>query len=238
VRKELLGDQVHDHLLADIMSGELRPGDRIIEKRVAAELSVSNAPIREAIRRLVAEGLVTTTSYSGAVVRERPVKEMIDIYEVRVVLECRAVRDALANGDVEQLLQSLRQTHAEMRDVASRGDVTGLVGRDIDFHGHIFDAALNSFLATTAKPVMNQIGAITAVSNLVYFEDLLEVADTHLPLIAAIESRDPNRAEHAVIEHSGRVWQRAAERNPWLTGELQGAALLMERFSDVLSRPD
>ncbi len=216
------------------MSGELSPGDRIVEKRVAAELGVSNAPIREAIRRLESEGLVVTSSYAGAVVRERAIEEMLDVYEVRVALECRAVRGALARSDKVALVGELRDVYRRMRQVAAEGSMAECVRLDLEFHGLLYEAAGNEQLTTTARPIHNQISAMTSVSNFLYFDDLLEVAETHAPFIAAVDTGDPAVAERAVVDHSARVWERALDSNPKLRDELKGVPSLGERFADIL----
>jgi DNA-binding GntR family transcriptional regulator len=230
LKKETLSDQVHERLLADIMSGVLRPGDRIIEKKVSAELNVSNAPVREAIKRLVAEGLVATSSYTGAVVRERPIQEMLDVYEVRVLLECHAIRLAVSRGVPDPLVERLRSIHRQMCLAATREEIHDLVALDLAFHRTIFEAGGNAYLTTTALPILTQIGAMISVSNLIYWDNLHEVADTHLPLIEVLRGADVPKAQRAVVEHSGRVWERAADRHPWLRDELQDTPLLLERF--------
>jgi DNA-binding GntR family transcriptional regulator len=170
------------------------------------------------------------------VVREHALVEMLDTYEVRVALECRAVRGALARSGRVALIGELRDVYRRMRQVAAEESMAEYVRLDQAFHGLLFDAAGNEQLARTARPIFNQIGAMTSVSNALYFDDLLEVAETHEPFIAAIETGDPAVAECAVVEHSARVWERALQDNPKLQAELDGVPLLDVRFADVLER--
>ena len=85
--RNVLSDQVKDYLLTAILAGEFPPGSRIVETRVARHLGVSQGPVREALRDLEALGLIDSTPYQGARVRQPQKAELLEAYDVRAVLE-------------------------------------------------------------------------------------------------------------------------------------------------------
>src|ERR671928_1563730 len=113
-----LWQRVYDHLRAEILDGRLAPGAELAEVALSEQLGVSRGPLREAIGRLAAEGLVTVRPRRGAVVRSLSKDEFLELYQVREALEMLAVRLAvpkLEGGDfaeLEQLLGSMG-AHAE-----------------------------------------------------------------------------------------------------------------------------
>ena len=92
MRRTLQGEGVYDRLCEQIRSGTIRPGARLTETELAARLGVSRTPVREAIRRLEADGLVDHQPRSGAVVRQLAYPEIMELYEMRTVLEGTAAR--------------------------------------------------------------------------------------------------------------------------------------------------
>ena len=86
-RRLLLHEEVSQYIKETILTGELKPGDRIVESRLAQELGVSQAPVREALRELEFSGLVEQKPFSGTYVKQVTVKEIRQFYEVRAALE-------------------------------------------------------------------------------------------------------------------------------------------------------
>jgi DNA-binding GntR family transcriptional regulator len=108
------GRDAYARLVADIRAGTLRPGDRLTETDLADRLGISRTPVREAIRQLESDGLVTHIPRVGAVVRRLDYAEITELYEMRAVLEGTAARFAArAASDVE--LAELGAINAEMR---------------------------------------------------------------------------------------------------------------------------
>src|SRR5512143_2636606 len=121
ISRNVLSDQVKDHLLEAILAGEYLPGSRIVETRVARELGVSQAPVREALRDLEALGVVESTAFQGARVRRPGKAELLEAYGVRAELESLGARLALprlAEADFEELQEYLDALQA----AASAGD--------------------------------------------------------------------------------------------------------------------
>ena len=108
VTREVLSERVKDRILTWILEGELEPGSRIVETRVARDLGVSQAPVREALRDLAILGFVEMKPHKGARVREPSREELTEAIEVRAELEALAGRLAAARR-TEQCLRDLEE---------------------------------------------------------------------------------------------------------------------------------
>ena len=144
ISRTVLREQVKDVLLQRIASGELKPGERLVETRIAQELGTSQAPVREALRDLQLLRLVESEPFRGSRVRVFGQEELIDVYPVRAALEELAARLAAEKlgGDVASLEVELEA----MKDAVRRGDTQALVEHDVAFHRLIVEAAGNSVL--------------------------------------------------------------------------------------------
>lgn len=127
------GQHTLDALRAAIASGRLRPTDRIRQEEVAESLGVSLAPVREALAVLENEGQVTYRPRRGYFVTELRIADLQEIYQLRAVLEERAVRNALPQLD-EDALERIRLAARECAAAASVGDVTAELAANRRFH--------------------------------------------------------------------------------------------------------
>jgi DNA-binding GntR family transcriptional regulator len=144
-RAASLTQRIVNQLEEDILSGALRPGERLVEESLSARFGTSRTPVREVLRLLEAKGLVTTRVSRGAQVRETSWKEIEDLYAVRGVLERMAME--LASRNLNQAyLKRLEGKLRRMRDAARRGDVRGYFDVDNEFRALIFGACGNEVL--------------------------------------------------------------------------------------------
>jgi DNA-binding GntR family transcriptional regulator len=214
ISRTVLREQVKDLLLQRIASGELKPGDRIVETRVAAELGTSQAPVREALRDLELLRLVESEPFKGARVRGFGNAELVEVFPVRAALEELAAKEATKRlaGDVSGLEAEIDA----MRDAARRGDINALVRHDIAFHRLVVEAAGNPILEQCWKSLGIE-GPITITLYGTSVEPE-EAAELHAPLIDAIRSGKPGAAGRAARRHveafariaSGRHESKAA----------------------------
>jgi DNA-binding GntR family transcriptional regulator len=197
ISRTVLRDQIKDLLLQRIASGELKPGERLVETRIAAELGTSQAPVREALRDLELLRLVESQPFKGARVRAFGNEELVEVYPVRAVLEELAAKEATKRlaGDV-----SLLEAEVDaMRAAARRGDVNALVGHDIAFHRLVVQAAGNPILEQCWK----SLGVEGRITITLYGTSIepQEAAELHVPLLEAIRSRKPAAAGRAARKH-------------------------------------
>jgi DNA-binding GntR family transcriptional regulator len=197
ISRTVLREQVKDLLLQRIASGELKPGERLVETRIAAELGTSQAPVREALRDLELLRLVESEPFKGARVRAFGNEELVEVFPVRAVLEELAAKEATKRlaGDVSVLEAEVDA----MRDAARRGDVNALTRHDIAFHRLVVEAAGNPILEQCWK----SLGVEGRITITLYGTSIepQEAAELHVPLLEAIRSGKPGAAGRAARKH-------------------------------------
>jgi DNA-binding GntR family transcriptional regulator len=201
----VLRDQVRDVLLGRILSGEYAPGSRIVETRIAQELGISQAPLREALRDLEQLGCVVHEPFRGCSVREFSIDDLLEAFPVRAALESVAARLAAEQITEEQLalLDGFIET---MRVAGQEGDAVAESTADAAFHATIVQAARNAVLLRQWEQL--QPHARTFISITLPASDRGPVADRHLPILDALRSRDPDRAAAAMHDHLSEVADR------------------------------
>jgi len=194
----VLSDRVKEHIVDAVLNGELKPGDRIVESSLARQLGVSQAPVREAIRDLVLLGFLETQPYKGTSVRSFTPEELWETYTVRAALESLAARLAATHLSDEDV-QALQGILDEMMLAAQRQDRDELVELDNHFHEKILQISRNKTLYQFWKTL--QFGTWTIVTYRKSSYDPEYLAARHEELLQALESRDPEKAMHAMQHH-------------------------------------
>lgn len=200
-------DQVQQQILKSIHSGHYRPGDRIRETEVATSLGVSRTPVREALRRLESDGLLSFESWRGVVVSKLDRQQVSELYAMREVLEGAAARMAAQHIDDAgiELLKLLLEKAQESPD-----DPAKLAKLNRKLHQTIYSAAHNRYLLQTLGQLENALALLRGTTYAVAGR-----ADTaaveHQAIIEAICSRDAEAAELAARKHIGAA-QRARLR--------------------------
>ncbi|WBU55778.1 GntR family transcriptional regulator [Paracoccus sediminicola] len=197
----LQGESTYERLCEDIRSGVLAPGSRLRETEIAARLEVSRTPVREAIRRLEAEGLVDHQPRSGAAVRKLEYPELMELYEMRSVLEGTAARlAARAASPVE--LEELQALNAEMGEAAGQPGLQVRLNRQ--FHRRMLDAARNRFLLRAMESVEKTL-LILGTSSMQSPDRALAAVEEHREVLDALAARDAVQAETAMRRHMERA---------------------------------
>lgn len=197
--RSVLSAQVKDKMLQWILEGELPPGSRIIETRIARQLGTSQAPVREALRDLATLGLVDMHPYRGARVREPEAAELVEAMELRGELEAIAARHAARVID-EAMLDRMRSLLDGMRASARDGDAHAQALRNSEFHTCIIAASQNRTLQRMWS--MLEPFARTYLTATVPGADLDWLAERHVAILQALEARDPERAAAAMRVHA------------------------------------
>lgn len=197
IARRRLGDVAYDEVRKRIVSGDFPMGSRLNEVRLANELGVSRAPVREALRRLAEEGLVTEQPHIGAVVRELDASSLIDLYNVRAAIEPLGIRLATRRRmDTRPLKALIRRMAA-----AAESNDSGLVARhELEFHSAITRSSGNRVLIEIFRGLEGQVLMGLALDDSGY-PDLEEVAAEHEPLIQAIELGDEQQAADLMAAH-------------------------------------
>lgn len=139
-----------------ILTGELLPGERLMELPLSDDLGVSRTPVREAIRNLELEGLVTMIPRRGAYVAQLSEKNVRDVLEVRRALEGLSVSRATQRISKE-MLEELRQKQMDFENICKSGDAIAIARADVSFHDVILKATGNTKLISIMSNLSDQI---------------------------------------------------------------------------------
>lgn len=211
VERVPLSEQVKDRLLERIVAGDLAPGSRIVETRVAREFGISQAPVREALRSLASLGLVEMRPHRGARVRQPSREEMIEAVHVRGVLEAYAAEIAARKISAEDLAK-LERLLEEMLELARNGDALAQAHKNAEFHATVVAAAGNGTLARSWK--LLEPFTQTYLTSTVSGVDLAWLAGRHVHIIDALRARDPEAASRATREHLEQAAEIKARAAP------------------------
>jgi DNA-binding GntR family transcriptional regulator len=230
--RSVLTDQVKDRLLDDILSGRLAPGTRIIETKVARELGISQAPVREALRGLEALGLVEITPFRGSCVRRLSRREVTEAYAVRAALEAVAARLAVPRLSAMDL-EALATAYDEMQAAAAAGDGHEVAAADARFHAAIVGLADNVTLARvwgSLEPFSRTYLTLALPGS-----DPTWSAGLHAPILEALRGGDADAVVAALDRHFDQVRDDMARRWPAdepLAAEPDGVVSLRRRRRD------
>lgn len=196
--KSTLRVEVVDRIRKMIIENQIKPGERIVETRLAKDLGVSQSPIREAIRELEMMGLVENIPYKGCIVKKLGTREIINSYQVRSALEMLSVRQAIVKMD-ETNYRELETLLDKMQQAARKNDKTLFSSFDIQFHRKIIEVADNALLEKMWEAV--SLGQWTHVTTSFSAISLDELAKRHEIVLETIRKRDADGASLAMQQH-------------------------------------
>ena len=189
-----------------ILSGLLKPGERLVEVNLARQLGVSRAPVREALRQLETEGLVVTQPHRGTYVAEFSAHDLWEIYTLRAAVEGLAVH-LVASDPSTEVVERLEDLVDRMRRAAQEGDRDRLSQLDMRFHETICKAAQHQRLLEAWQGMYAQIQMFISITGHHKISPDQLVA-YHEEVLNAIRSRDPERAEALLKDHILTVGER------------------------------
>ena len=195
---ELLSATVKRLVLDRIIQGHYRPGERIVEFKLAKELGLSQSPVREGLRELAAVGIVTIHPRRRARVRLPSAKELADVSLVRAEIDALAAR--LAAGRIsDATLATLEELVEEMLTRLEAGDFSGVTDADVRFHELIADASENHAL----ERAFDQLApfARTFITLTLPGVDVHDIVLQHRPILEALRAHDAERAAGAARAH-------------------------------------
>ena len=197
LEKRTLVNQVYDYLRDCIVNLSLRPGERIDVKGLAQELSVSQTPIREAINKLVEQGLIEAKPYRGYFVVQLSQRDIQELFDLRKSLETLALRYVYENVDGEKLKELLKR----LDDLEQRGfPVKDTQKFDEDFHlGFLIRGSGNRWLEKFANGVMDLIKLTTRLSM-----NPRAACEEHREILIALNRHDLEKAVAALEGHLER----------------------------------
>lgn len=192
-------DAVYEALRERIVEGEYAPGQRLRSDALAIALKVSRTPVREALRKLEAEGLVGPSPRGALIVKELSEDDLTEIFLIREALEGLAARFAAENATPSELAE-LRILIEDMEAAASRADRDVLRALTGEFHRQVAHASHNKRLAQSLKALQDQVRQVRR--STLFLDDRPTAAiEEYKGLARAIEARDGDRAEALARAH-------------------------------------
>ncbi|WP_068747967.1 GntR family transcriptional regulator [Thermovenabulum gondwanense] len=190
---------IYEHIRKMIFSGELKEGERLVEKDLAEKLKVSRTPVREALRKLETEGLVVHLPRKGVVVKGFSKEDVIEIYSIRKSLEALAISFTVQNI-TEKEIEKLKNLNEKMKEVAKEEDTEKLFELLREFNKVLVESCrmprlIN--LINTYREYLERFRVVTMSKK----ERRLSALKEHDEIIDAIIRRDANRAQSLVQEH-------------------------------------
>lgn len=219
-----LREQVTTMLRQAIVDFSLKPGQRLVERELMERLEVSRTTVREAIRELSAEGLVTVVPQKGAVVATPSLDDATDLYEVRASLESLVVQRFVERASDEQV-ERLRQT---VEDFASTTTANTAIGDVLKSKDHFYEVLIEGARSAALQQLLESIQARVQVLRATSMSEPgrpLEVVDELRGIVSAIMDRDVELASARCAAHIRRAAITAlahlrTEQNPVTEEEL------------------
>jgi len=203
-----LVDLAVDRLRREILGGAFVPGDRIVEEQVTRRFGISRAPLREALRLLVQQGLIEHLPRRGVRVATLTDRDVAELFELRDVLERHAVSLALPRPEDD--LGAMRRELAAMRDAAGHGDVLTLADAHRRFHTELVALAGRRHLLLTYEPILLRL-QLHMAANLRREAQVAPPMDgirRHGVLLEAVVTGDPDAVISALSDHGAQTYLR------------------------------
>ncbi len=203
-RSDALGAGAHQRIREAIASGVFKPGQRITETQLAEWLSISRTPVREAVQRLLTQGLLTQTAGQGLTVTKLDYQAIVELYAMREVLESAAARSAASQATEPEI--DLLEDIVGMERAVPADAPEDAAHYNRQFHQALGRAAHNRYLLASQSALEDAL-VLLGNTTLGFEGRHAEAVEEHERIVAAIRNRDADAAAQAIASHI-----RAAQR--------------------------
>lgn len=203
--REPLSESIYKSLKASILSGELSPGERIRELELSRLFKTSQGPVREALKLLEQEALVTREPYKETFISQITREEVNEVYALRILIESIAVKRFIGRA-TEEDIDKLQGFIDVMRQAAAKNDVPTLVEYDMMFHQYICEMSGSKVLFQIWMIIHGKTRLASALANRFHIKRLDEIAEMHQPLLDSIVSKKGDLALDVVNSHIRFIW--------------------------------
>jgi DNA-binding GntR family transcriptional regulator len=195
-----IATQVADTVRKAILSGQFKPGERLVERRLAESIGVSLASVRDALQQLDHEGIVIRLPNTGTFVTELSSKKLADMIDVRLLLEPPTMI-AASRKMTEDHVDELRNLADQIDRVARNNEFYQLFVTDFAFHQRVWQISGNETLEKLLKQLCTPAFAFLMIVNSVKRHDLANRVTSHHVVVDALSSGDERRIEACMREH-------------------------------------
>jgi len=203
-------DNVYQKIKEKILNEELPPGQWLVEREISEQFQISRTPVRELLRTLVSDGLVSLEPSKGYYVRKLTIEEIIEIFQAREAVEGAATRLSCLKGDASFFDNiAILKSQFEKLDIAN--DSSSGTAKGTELHDAIITAANNSVLSEFYQKLKNLNGLIR---NLTKKSITIETQskESHLAISQAILNKDPEKSEHCMRQHLSNTCKLLMEK--------------------------
>ncbi len=213
LRPRSLPDQAADAIVQAVASGAIRPGERVVEQKLAAALGISRVPVREGLRVLAAQGLVTVTPHRGCRVAEFDEQGLRQLKDVRVALERLAARGASAAYRTNpQATRPLHDVVGQMAALVERGDRFAMSRLDLQFHRALWTVAGNDMLLRLWEAISRHILVIFGLETETE-RDFAGIYRQHAHLLAVVEAGELAALDEEIEGHIKQLRHMYADQD-------------------------
>lgn len=197
LNSKTLRNQIAQQLRDAILDGRLTPGEKLVERKLAADFGASLTAVREAIILLETEGFILKRPNAATHVTKFSISDIEKVFTLRFILETHAIEEAARLATPDEIA-NLEALYLRMSDTARANDPRAYVQQDLQWHEAIWQIADNEFLTSTLRRLIVPLFAFTSIRLLrgTAF-DLLSDASSHLPILEALRARDAVTARAA-----------------------------------------
>ncbi|WP_127584626.1 GntR family transcriptional regulator [Paenibacillus koleovorans] len=207
----VLTDEIYALLKEQLLNHHIAPGEKINIDQLGRELEVSNIPIREALSRLTAEGLVSMVPFKGMYATEISLQELDEIFEIRMELEGLAIRNAAGQIPAELLhkLERDMQAWSGQQPSGSEASVKLIAEMNDGLHGLILEHCSNQTLRNLITVYIERIQRYLAFIHQELNQHIVnEEWAEHMEVVKALSAGKVGEAEHALLQHLANSHQR------------------------------
>jgi DNA-binding GntR family transcriptional regulator len=216
MRRATLAEQAYEELQAQILSGRLPAGQRLLPDELAAQLAISQTPVKEALVQLERDGLVETASRRASVVRRFSAADILEIYEARTFVEVYCARAGVKAGRATpEFVQRLRDIYARQLAHAERRsseELAEAIRLDRAFHEALVSLGANPIMANWHRVLLGQIQTIRAYTLDRY--DVGRLRSEHAAIIDAVASGKAGEVRRAIRGHLANSRAEMLSRAP------------------------
>ena len=205
-----LAEEAYNILRQEIVTGVLRPNQRLIESEIAKRLGTSRTPVRDALKRLVITGYVTALHGGRLIVTDHTPSQIRGIYEIREALETMAIKLACQRAADQQIV-TIEEYHNSCAESASQRDIDSFIELNKAFHDELYNTCGNEDMMSLIRLYRDQYFDRRIVRTF-SGRDWRRTINEHESMLEAIKVRSSRKAQKAVSQHIKTVMRTALER--------------------------